>query len=78
MKRPSEGGSKKDDFSLEDEPIAGCSKELNSEQLQVAIDENPTYTTRELSKTFHELTESLNGTKACFKRRGGNEAGFLF
>ncbi|VUZ51109.1 unnamed protein product [Hymenolepis diminuta] len=26
---------------------------LNSEQLQVAIDGNPTCTTRELSKTFH-------------------------
>ncbi|KAM3174653.1 hypothetical protein ACTXT7_010127 [Hymenolepis weldensis] len=28
-------------------------KELNSEQLQVAIDENPTCTTRALSKTFN-------------------------
>ncbi|VUZ53678.1 unnamed protein product [Hymenolepis diminuta] len=28
-------------------------KKLNSEQLQFAIDENPTYSTRELSKTFH-------------------------
>ncbi|VUZ51943.1 unnamed protein product, partial [Hymenolepis diminuta] len=28
-------------------------KILNSEQLQVGIDESPTRTTRELSKTFH-------------------------
>ncbi|KAM3181656.1 hypothetical protein ACTXT7_013932 [Hymenolepis weldensis] len=28
-------------------------KKLDSEQLQVATDENPTCTTRELSKTFH-------------------------
>lgn len=44
---------KKDDFSLKDEPRAGCSKKLNSEQLQAAIDGNPTCTTRELSKTFN-------------------------
>ncbi|KAM3175027.1 hypothetical protein ACTXT7_009359 [Hymenolepis weldensis] len=107
-------------------------KKLNSEPLEVAIDENPTFTTRQLSKIFHEkqlflinrkgvilhhenarpltskqpqvslknlagkssithhilpifsgtnrfssfqeLTESLNGTKAYFKRRGVNEA----
>ncbi|VUZ56804.1 unnamed protein product, partial [Hymenolepis diminuta] len=28
-------------------------QKLNSDQLQIAIDENPTCTTRELSKTFH-------------------------
>ena len=44
---------KKDDFNLKDEPRAGCSKKLNSEQLQAAIDRNPTRTTRELSKTFN-------------------------
>ncbi|VUZ39365.1 unnamed protein product [Hymenolepis diminuta] len=44
---------KKDDFRLKDEPRVGCSKKLNSEQLQVDIDENPTCTTRELSKTFN-------------------------
>ncbi|KAM3185188.1 hypothetical protein ACTXT7_006888 [Hymenolepis weldensis] len=38
---------------LKDEPRAGCSEKLNSEQLQVAIDENPICTTRELSTTFH-------------------------
>ncbi|VUZ43615.1 unnamed protein product [Hymenolepis diminuta] len=43
----------KDDFSLKDEPRSGCSKILNSEQLEVAIDENPTCTTRKLSKTFN-------------------------
>ncbi|VUZ44914.1 unnamed protein product, partial [Hymenolepis diminuta] len=32
------------------EPRAGCSKELNSKQLQVGIDGNATCTTRELSK----------------------------
>ncbi|VUZ56861.1 unnamed protein product [Hymenolepis diminuta] len=42
-----------DDFSLKNEPRARCSKKPNSEQLEVAIDENPTCTTRELSKTFH-------------------------
>ncbi|KAM3177599.1 hypothetical protein ACTXT7_004253 [Hymenolepis weldensis] len=79
MKRPAKGGFKKDDFSLKDEPRAGCSKKLNSEQLQVAIDENPTCTTRELSTTFNEFTESINGTKAYFKRRGRNEeASFFF
>ncbi|VUZ49221.1 unnamed protein product [Hymenolepis diminuta] len=34
-------------------------KKLNSEQLKVAIDKNPTCTTRELSKTFnvsHHMT----------------------
>ncbi|VUZ50429.1 unnamed protein product, partial [Hymenolepis diminuta] len=49
----SAGGFKKDDFSQKDEPRVGCSRILNSEQLQVAIDENPTCTTRELSETFH-------------------------
>ncbi|VUZ42823.1 unnamed protein product, partial [Hymenolepis diminuta] len=44
---------KKNDFSLKDEPGAGCSKKFNSEQSQVAIDENPTCITRELSKTFN-------------------------
>ncbi|KAF2357242.1 Reverse transcriptase RNA-dependent DNA polymerase [Trinorchestia longiramus] len=44
---------KKDDFSLKDEPRAGCSKQLNFEQLHAAIDENPTCTTRELSKTLN-------------------------
>ncbi|KAM3171906.1 hypothetical protein ACTXT7_015626 [Hymenolepis weldensis] len=63
--------------SLKDEPRAGCSKKLNPEQLEVAIDENPTCTTRELSKNFDELTESLNGTKGHFKRGGGNEASFF-
>ncbi|VUZ48462.1 unnamed protein product, partial [Hymenolepis diminuta] len=49
----SAGGFKKDDFSLEDESRAGTqAQKLNSEQLQVAIDENPTCITRELSKTF--------------------------
>ncbi|KAM3179061.1 hypothetical protein ACTXT7_001367 [Hymenolepis weldensis] len=36
-----------------DEPRAGSSKKLNSEQFQVAIDENPTCTTREVSEIFH-------------------------
>ncbi|KAM3187667.1 hypothetical protein ACTXT7_001860 [Hymenolepis weldensis] len=36
---------------MRDEPRAGCSRILHSDQLQVAIDENPTCTTRELSKT---------------------------
>ncbi|KAF2368624.1 hypothetical protein FHG87_000633 [Trinorchestia longiramus] len=40
-------------LSLKDEPRAGCSKQFNSDQLQAAIDENPTCTTRELSKTFN-------------------------
>ncbi|VUZ47837.1 unnamed protein product, partial [Hymenolepis diminuta] len=43
----------KDDFSLKDEPRARCSNKLNSEQLQVASDENPTCITRKLTKTFH-------------------------
>ncbi|VUZ40699.1 unnamed protein product [Hymenolepis diminuta] len=38
---------------MKDQPRAGCSKILNSEQFQVAIDENPTYTTRKLPKTFN-------------------------
>ncbi|VUZ45426.1 unnamed protein product, partial [Hymenolepis diminuta] len=42
-----------DDISLKDEPRAGCSRKLNSVQLQVAIDENSTCNTRELSKTFN-------------------------
>ncbi|KAM3180194.1 hypothetical protein ACTXT7_016790 [Hymenolepis weldensis] len=32
-------------------------KKLNSEQLQAAIDENPTSTTRELSKTFNAKSQ---------------------
>ncbi|VUZ39976.1 unnamed protein product, partial [Hymenolepis diminuta] len=36
-----------------EEPRAGCSNKLNSEQLQVSIDEDPTCTTRGLSETFH-------------------------
>ena len=44
---------KKGDFNLNDEPRAGCSKKLNSEQLQAAIDENSTSTTRVLRKTFN-------------------------
>ncbi|KAM3188290.1 hypothetical protein ACTXT7_000606 [Hymenolepis weldensis] len=28
--------------------------------------------------SFQELTESFNKTKACFKRRGRNEASFFF
>ncbi|VUZ56675.1 unnamed protein product [Hymenolepis diminuta] len=52
MKRPT-GGFKKDDFSLKAEQRTRCSKKLNSEQLQVASDENITCTTRELSKTFN-------------------------
>ncbi|VUZ47281.1 unnamed protein product, partial [Hymenolepis diminuta] len=43
----------KDEFGLKDEPRAGCSRKLKSEQLQFAIDENPTCIVRELSKTFH-------------------------
>ncbi|VUZ55211.1 unnamed protein product, partial [Hymenolepis diminuta] len=43
----------KDNISLKDEPRAKCSKKLNSEQLQVTITENPTCTTRKLSKTFN-------------------------
>ncbi|VUZ56428.1 unnamed protein product, partial [Hymenolepis diminuta] len=46
-------GFKKDDFSLKDHPGAGCSRKLNSGLFQVAIDENPICTTRELTKTFH-------------------------
>ncbi|KAM3188079.1 hypothetical protein ACTXT7_001032 [Hymenolepis weldensis] len=42
-----------DFLQTRDKPRAGCSKKLNSEQLQVAADENPTCTTRELSTTFH-------------------------
>ncbi|KAM3187552.1 hypothetical protein ACTXT7_002053 [Hymenolepis weldensis] len=61
---------------LKDKPRAGYSKKLNYGQLQIAIDENPTCNTRELSNTFYELTESFNGTKAYFKRRGRNEASF--
>ncbi|VUZ47459.1 unnamed protein product [Hymenolepis diminuta] len=53
MKRYAEGAFLQDDFSLKDKPRAGCSKKLNSEQLQVAIDENPTCTTRELNKTVN-------------------------
>ncbi|VUZ46316.1 unnamed protein product, partial [Hymenolepis diminuta] len=49
----SAGGFKKDDPSLKDELRAGCSTKLNYEQLQVASDESPTCTTRELGKTFH-------------------------
>ncbi|VUZ46416.1 unnamed protein product, partial [Hymenolepis diminuta] len=49
----SAGGFKRDDFSLKDEPRTGCSEKLTSEQLRVAIDENPTCTTRELTKTFN-------------------------
>ncbi|KAM3171606.1 hypothetical protein ACTXT7_016286, partial [Hymenolepis weldensis] len=46
---------KKDDLSLKNERQTESSmlKKLNSKQLQVAIDENPTCTTRELSETFH-------------------------
>ncbi|VUZ54689.1 unnamed protein product, partial [Hymenolepis diminuta] len=47
----SAGDFKKHEFNLKDEPRAGCTKKLNSEQLQVPIDENPIHTTRELSKT---------------------------
>ena len=43
---------KKGDFSLKDEPREGRPKGLNSEELQAAVDENPTITTRELSKEF--------------------------
>ncbi|KAM3173729.1 hypothetical protein ACTXT7_011990 [Hymenolepis weldensis] len=51
----SAGGFKKDDFSLKDErrTESRMLKKLNSEQLQVGIDENPTCNTRELSKTFN-------------------------
>ncbi|VUZ56057.1 unnamed protein product, partial [Hymenolepis diminuta] len=51
----SAGGFKKDEFSLKDERRTESKmlKKLNSEQLQVAIDESPTCLTRELSKTFH-------------------------
>ncbi|VUZ55766.1 unnamed protein product [Hymenolepis diminuta] len=51
----SAGGFKEDGFSLKDERRTEnrILKKLNSEQLQVVIDENPTCTTRELSKTFH-------------------------
>ncbi|KAM3172467.1 hypothetical protein ACTXT7_014472 [Hymenolepis weldensis] len=50
----SAGGFKKDDFSLKDErrTESRMLKKLNSDQLQVGIVENPTCTTRELSKTF--------------------------
>ncbi|VUZ56464.1 unnamed protein product [Hymenolepis diminuta] len=41
------------DFSLKDEPRTGCSNKLTFEKLQVGIDENPTCTIRELTKTFH-------------------------
>ncbi|VUZ51495.1 unnamed protein product, partial [Hymenolepis diminuta] len=53
---------KRDDFSLKDErrtETRMLKKLLTSEQLQVAIDENPTCTTRELSKTLqvsHHIT----------------------
>ncbi|VDL19060.1 unnamed protein product [Hymenolepis diminuta] len=52
----STGDFEKDDLSLKDErgePRAGCSKELNSEQLQVGIDGNATSSTRELSKILN-------------------------
>ncbi|VUZ45547.1 unnamed protein product [Hymenolepis diminuta] len=49
----SAGDFKKDDFSLKDKLRTECSRKLNSEQLQVTIDENPTCTTRELSKIFN-------------------------
>ncbi|KAM3184548.1 hypothetical protein ACTXT7_008127 [Hymenolepis weldensis] len=51
----SAGGFKRDDSSLKDErqiESRTLKKLLNSEQLHVAIEENPTCTTRELSKTF--------------------------
>ncbi|VUZ43375.1 unnamed protein product [Hymenolepis diminuta] len=49
IKRSAEGGF----LQTRNETRAECSEILNSEQLQFAIDENPTCTTRELIKTFH-------------------------
>ncbi|KAM3178703.1 hypothetical protein ACTXT7_002047 [Hymenolepis weldensis] len=48
-----------DDFSLKDErrTESRILKKVNSEQLRVGIDENPTCTTGELSKTFNERLE---------------------
>ncbi|KAM3174459.1 hypothetical protein ACTXT7_010510 [Hymenolepis weldensis] len=54
-------------------------KKLHCEQLQVAIDENPTCTTRELSKTFH-VTRQMTIYEEMKKLRGslkGWEMGLL-
>ncbi|KAF2358509.1 G protein-coupled receptor rhodopsin-like [Trinorchestia longiramus] len=57
---------KKDDFSLKDELRKGCSKGLNSEELQAVIDETPTSTTRELSKQFRPKYVGQEST-ACLR-----------
>ncbi|KAM3171776.1 hypothetical protein ACTXT7_015931 [Hymenolepis weldensis] len=45
--------SSKDGFHPEGRTKSRMLKKLNSEQLQVAIDKNPTCTARKLSKTFY-------------------------
>ncbi|KAM3181042.1 hypothetical protein ACTXT7_015114, partial [Hymenolepis weldensis] len=47
-------------------------KLLNSEQLQVAIDENPTCTTREPSKTFH-VSRHMTTYKEMKRRLGKSQ-----
>lgn len=42
--------SKSDNFSLEDEPREGCSKGLDSEDLEAAVAVNPAAKNRELDE----------------------------